>query len=391
METATAIGMGSWPAGARLAVRRGGGRMGALGRTRRGGADGRAVSGSRARGRAQTRARVEGSARPAGLPDLSNLSEREARAALLCVPVLWGVYSPAVRLLYAQPGPPRPSALAAVRGLLSTLLQARSLVRVRPDGTRPLRDAGLLRDGGLVGTLNFVGTSIEIVALQYTTAIRASFILGLVVVLVQLLAAAEGKDVSPRTWAAAALSATGVAVLVGDQDVLSTGLNTLPGDLLCCVCALLYAVNTTLVGRLAPRHRPEEFSAVKATTLLCFATLWVLGDGVALGLGDALGLDGQAGPTLWPGFQEPTSWGLLFVAALGPGAVASVLVAAGQRKIPAREAQFYYQGTALFAGAFSFAFIGETLPTQGLLGAALIVGAALVAIGGMAEERRKGP
>ena len=295
------------------------------------------------------------------------------------MPILWGVYSPAVRLLYAQPGPPRPSALAAVRGLLSTLLQLPALLRTRPDGSRPLRDAALVRDGAAVGALNFLGTSIEIVALQYTTAIRASFILGLVVVLVQLLAAAEGKDVSPRTWGAAALSAAGVAVLVGDTSAdLASGLDTLPGDLLCLVCALLYAINTTLVGRVAPKHSPSEFSAVKASTLLVLATAWVLADG-SFNVEDPV--------ALWPGYRDTFSWGLLSVAALGPGAVASVLVAAGQRKVPAREAQFYYQGTALTAGAFSFAFLGETLPAQSLLGAFLIIAAALVAIDGMAEER----
>lgn len=37
---------------------------------------------------------------------------------LLIVAFLWGTYSPAVRLIYSQPGPPQPEVLTAVRSCL---------------------------------------------------------------------------------------------------------------------------------------------------------------------------------------------------------------------------------------------------------------------------------
>ena len=40
------------------------------------------------------------------------------QVCVLTVALLWGSYSPAVRLVYSQPGPPVPEVLTAVRALL---------------------------------------------------------------------------------------------------------------------------------------------------------------------------------------------------------------------------------------------------------------------------------
>ena len=44
------------------------------------------------------------------------------QVCLIAVAVLWGTYSPAYRLIYAQPGPPQPPVLTALRASLQALL-----------------------------------------------------------------------------------------------------------------------------------------------------------------------------------------------------------------------------------------------------------------------------
>jgi hypothetical protein len=80
-----------------------------------------------------------------------------------------------------------------------------------------------------------------------------------------------------------------------------------------------------------------ELAAGKNTGMAVVAVMlaaWTLLPLAGAGIGTAFDLD-----SLWPGRDNPTSWLLIAWAALGPGALASVLQTFGQAHVPASRAQ----------------------------------------------------
>ncbi|GFH32955.1 EamA domain-containing protein, partial [Haematococcus lacustris] len=63
-----------------------------------------------------------------------------------------------------------------------------------------------------LGTYNFLGTSLQAVGLQLTSATRAGFLVQLTAVLVPLLSALAGVPISPRIWAAALMALAGTCL-----------------------------------------------------------------------------------------------------------------------------------------------------------------------------------
>ncbi|GFH17783.1 EamA domain-containing protein [Haematococcus lacustris] len=67
-----------------------------------------------------------------------------------------------------------------------------------------------------LGTYNFLGTSLQAVGLQLTSATRAGFLVQLTAVLVPLLSALAGVPISPRIWAAALMALAGTCLVALD-------------------------------------------------------------------------------------------------------------------------------------------------------------------------------
>lgn len=93
------------------------------------------------------------------------------------------------------------------------------------------------------------------------------------------------------------------------------------GDALTLLAALCYSAATVRIPVWAVRHRvsPLQIALGKAVALTAVAAA-----GLALEAAQAAG-EGQSLAAFWPGWQQPEGWAILAWAALGPGALASVL------------------------------------------------------------------
>jgi drug/metabolite transporter (DMT)-like permease len=93
--------------------------------------------------------------------------------------------------------------------------------------------------------------------------------------------------------------------------------------------------------------------------------------------------------SLWPGYADPSNWGLVLYVALVAGALSSYLQTRGQGTVGAAQAQVIYSSTPLWTALFAALLLGgESLGTLGWAGGGLIVAAGLVAAWG--ESRRSG-
>ena len=104
----------------------------------------------------------------------------------------------------------------------------------------------LWKTGIYCGIALFLAGGLQQVALQYTTAGKAGFITTMYVVLVPVLGLFLGKKLSPAGWISVVISVVGLYLLscAGVSEINK-------GDLLLMLCALGFAVQITLIDRMA--------------------------------------------------------------------------------------------------------------------------------------------
>lgn len=133
------------------------------------------------------------------------------------------------------------------------------------------------------------------------------------------------------TWAGSLLACAGTLIIVQDRAgggggeaaaAAAAAASALPlGDALTLLAALCYSAACVRIPAWAVRRRvaPLQLALGKAAFLAVVAS-------AALGLQAAqLAAEGQPLDGLWPGWQKPLGWACILWAAVGPGALASVL------------------------------------------------------------------
>ncbi len=221
---------------------------------------------------------------------------------LFLVTLIWGstfvVSKHVVRVI-----PPVPYLLLryVVAAVLLLLVFGRHLARERG---RP----HLVRDGLVLGALNALGLTFQLVGQVYTTASKSAFITSLYMPMVPLLGLVLYRQPSQRLQLfAVGIATVGLGLLTFPSD--GSALN--PGDLLTIVSALIYAVTILETSRRSSRHDSKTltFAQVIATTA-CFSVV-LLG---ALALRPLVGLDLTS---LRQPMNVGAALGVLYMAALG--------------------------------------------------------------------------
>ncbi|KAA0700456.1 DMT family transporter [Neorhizobium sp. P12A] len=209
----------------------------------------------------------------------------------------------------------------------------------------------------LVGLALFGGAATQQVGILTTTVTNSSFITGLYVVFVPLIAVVFLKrPPHPIVWPAAILALAGIFLLSGGALSHLTG-----GDLLTVVCAVFWALQITLAGvALTATGRPLALSAIQ------FAVTAVAGIAVAI-------------------FLEPISvdvilsaiWEILYVGIFSSG-LAFALQLIGQRYTTASQAAIFLSSEALFGASLGALLLGETISPIGYVGCGLMFSAMLM-------------
>jgi drug/metabolite transporter (DMT)-like permease len=209
----------------------------------------------------------------------------------------------------------------------------------------------------VAGTLLFGGAALQQLGLQTTTAANAGFITGLYVVLIPLLMAVFWRQrASARILLAAALAGGGMFLLsAGGRLILA------PGDLLVFLGAILWALHVIAIGLLVKK---VDFVHLAAGQYLVCSIL-------NLGLFFFAGHQalGESSPGVW--------WAVIYTGVLSIG-IGYTLQGYGQREAPPADAAIILSMEAVFAAAFGWVLLGETLSAVQILGCALVLAGILL-------------
>jgi drug/metabolite transporter (DMT)-like permease len=276
-------------------------------------------------------------------------SVRRADAVLVCITAFWGVTFVVVKDAVALADP---FSFLALRFTLAALLL--SVV-----AWRRIRGASLWRAGTGLGALLFLGFSTQTAGLQYTTPSRSAFLTGLSVLLVPVLSiAVHRRRPPPASLLGVALAVCGLWALAG-ATALGAGAGLGKGEQLTLFCAVAFALQITLLERLARNHPLLPLVTVQLWTVAVLAILAVL----------VLGPRVQATAALW---------GAVLLTGIGGSTVALLLQAWAQARTTAVRAALVYALEPVFATAYSVAVGRERLGERELLGGGLIVLGVLV-------------
>lgn len=203
----------------------------------------------------------------------------------------------------------------------------------------------------LIGLSLFLGAATQQVGLQFTTVTNSSFLTGLYVVFVPVIAVVFLRK-RPHwiIWPAALMALAGIFLLSGGHlDQLTRG------DFLTIICALFWAIQITLVGMFVEDSgRPLMLSTVQFA--VCAA------GGILAGLvSEPISIEGVRGAGLE----------ILYVGLFSSG-LAFVMQVIGQRYTTAPQAAIFLSAEALFGALFGALLLGEKLGMLGYVGCGII-------------------
>ncbi len=267
---------------------------------------------------------------------------------LLLTAMLWGFCFVVQRSGMEYVGP---FTFGASRFLLGALA-------LLPLALRPM-EAGKRKKSFLAGlpcgVLLFLGSSLQQLGLQTTSAGKAGFLTALYIVLVPLLGLLAKQRVRATVWTAAMLGAAGLYLLcAGGTSGFASG------DLLLILCALMFAFHIQLVGRVA-----------------------VGTDGIALSCSQSFVTAGLSAVVML--FTETPQIAplldclpMILYGGIGSIAIGYTLQIVAQRHTPPAVASVMMCLESAFAALSGWIFLGEAFNVQEGTGAALMLAAALL-------------
>ena len=349
---------------------------------------------------------------------------------LLLVPLAWGTYGPAVKTLYTLDAPPpelafnwlnyivSSSALATISFARTAMspaapeLSADTTVAAKPaeDGVATDADADAVADAnraailaGLeLGGYLFLGSTVQIFGMRYTSAGRAAFIVQLTTVVVPLLDALVNRRLPDKTVLAGCfLAFLGVSVLLTDggsgaaasggsgADLLSSladpgallssllSTSTGLGDGLVGLSALVYSLHVVRLSYHAPRLNPIVLARAKEASRLIYSSA-VLAVGVAVSSDQAGALSAFARSFSEHPEAAAVAMGIVVWNGLVTTAFPTWAQSYGQAAVDAGTAQVMYTSQPLWSALFGFLVLGETFSEQGVVGAGLMLAAVVL-------------
>jgi len=278
-----------------------------------------------------------------------------------------------------------------------------------------------------LGLYLFVGSTVQILGIQGTSATRAAILVQLTTIIVPLLDSLLSKRaVSKSIWLACLLAFTGIVFISGggDADVSSLlkaltssdggmgqllGASFLRGDLLVCISAIFYSLHLVRLGQVAKRVNPVNLARVKSLTeLVASASALAIalsfspeGLTTASASASASGADSTVGNVassllstgqqlqvfLEAALDNPTGNNQLFAvfAVLWNGIFSTALTTwaqtVGQQTVTATTANLLYSTQPIWAAAVSFVLLGDRVMSQSfLIGCAFLSTALFAAI-----------
>ena len=216
--------------------------------------------------------------------------------------------------------------------------------------------------GGLIGGLMWVSVEVQHLGLARSNAATVAFLTNLTVVFVPLILA-----VWFRRWPHPSLAAAVVVAVAGIALLPAGGYGNLSGgEWLGAACAIGFSLEIIALGALTPHDSPYRLTA------MMFITCAILSIATTAALPGATGID--PAPLLTP----PVVAGFVLLTVLVT-CVAYGLMYLYQPRLDPSRAAVIYLSEPVFAAAFAWAVMGETMTPAALCGAGLILVANLIA------------
>jgi drug/metabolite transporter (DMT)-like permease len=296
----------------------------------------------------------------AGGPRSRTLAAHLAHLSLLAVVIVWGTTFSLVKAALANTTP-------LLFNLLRMLLASAVLAALNWRSLRGMTRKDLAF-GAIAGVFLALGYQFQTSGLAKTTASKAGFITGLVVVLVPLMSSLPrvalpgSQRPSFDTYFGALVAFVGLVLLTtppGSGTAILSGIGW--GEWLCLAGAVAFAAHLLVLSRAAPAVTARRL----ATLQIGFAALVML---VTVPLG---------GPILF--HSTPILWIALGVTSILATAVAFTLQSWAQQHLPASHTALIFTLEPVFAWLTALLFFGEHLGRRALLGAGLILAGILLA------------
>ncbi len=169
-----------------------------------------------------------------------------------------------------------PFSYAAARYLMGFLSLLAVLIYTRKSRAVERRQKNYQRGfliGLLIGVVLFIATSMQQIALQYSTAGKAAFITCLYIVFVPLGAKFLGKIIRRENWIGASLAIVGLYLLA-----VGGNFSVQAGDVILFVSAFVWTVQILLIDKFASKVDLMELSTAQIfiTTILSFVAMFAL-------------------------------------------------------------------------------------------------------------------
>ena len=213
----------------------------------------------------------------------------------------------------------------------------------------------LWKTGLLCGVALFAASGLQQMGMVYTDAGKAGFLTAMYIVLVPVLGLFLKKRPGVQVWISVAIATAGLYLL---SCMNAGGLNI--GDIYLIGCALAYAVQITLVDRLAPGLDGLRLNAIQ------FLVVAVLSS-VVMVFTEA--------PT-WDGIVQ--SGGALLYTGILSSAVGFSLQIIGQQRISGERAALIMSLESVFAVLAGWLILSETMSRAESIGCVLVFAAVLL-------------
>ncbi|MCR5833950.1 MAG: DMT family transporter [Selenomonadaceae bacterium] len=247
----------------------------------------------------------------------------------------------------------QPFSYAAARyllGFLSLLIVLLATQRQRAEERRRENYRRGFSVGLLIGIVLFVASSLQQVAMQFTTAGKAAFITCLYIVFVPLGAKLLGAMIRRENWIGATVALIGLYLLAVNE-----GFSVQSGDVILFIGAFFWTAQILLIDRFAAKVDLLELSAAQIfmTMLLSFAAMFIFET-----------------PKLSAMFD---SWFPILYGGVMSAGVAFTLQNYGQRYAEPAAAAILMSFEAIFGALAGWFFLNEVMTTRELIGYLLML------------------
>lgn len=193
--------------------------------------------------------------------------------------------------------------------------------------------------------------------LKYTSASNAGFLVSLTVVFIPIISAVIlNQKVEKKVMIGVCLAIIGIALLT-----LNTQLNVGIGDLLCILCALLFAVHIIVTGVYTQDVDSITLSVLQLGFVALFSIVFSL-------FTETVKLPNTG-----------LSWFAILALSILCTAVGYIVQTTAQQYTNASHTGLILSLEPVFSAIFAFAFLGEILSVKGYIGAAILLSGVLFA------------